>query len=82
MVNKGVAEQHGGPNNIELNWQVPLNFPSSAFQNKRAAKTHTHTKPIGGDGILKIRGHKCAKKDHNQDVDKRSERRQVKPRGV
>lgn len=38
MVNKGIAEQHGGPNYIELNWQAPLNFPSSAFQNKRAVK--------------------------------------------
>lgn len=48
MVNKGAAEQHGRPNYIELNWQVPLNFPSSAFQNKRAVKTKQNKLAVMG----------------------------------
>lgn len=41
MMNKRIAEQHGGLNYTELNWQAYLNFSSSAQQNKikRAVKT-------------------------------------------
>lgn len=48
MVNKGIAEQHGGSNYRELNWQVPLNFPSSAYQNKRAIETKQNKLAVMG----------------------------------
>lgn len=34
MMNKRIAEQHGGLNYTELNWQAYLNFSSRAQQNK------------------------------------------------